>query len=58
MNAYMLILLRLIHVFAGALWVGAAISYLFFVKPTVRSIGPGGPQFMQNLTTRARYWLF
>jgi len=58
MNATLLIFLRLIHVFAGALWIGAAISYLFFVKPTVGSIGPAGPQFMKNLTTRARYPMF
>lgn len=58
MNAYLLISLRLIHVFAGALWIGAAIFYLFFIKPTVKSIGPAGPQFMQSLTTRARYPMF
>lgn len=58
MNTYLLISLRLIHVFAGALWIGAAIFYLFFVKPTVRLIGPAGPQFMQNLTMRARYPMF
>lgn len=58
MNTYLLIALRLFHVVAGTLWVGAAISYLFFVKPTVRSIGPAGPQFMQNLAARARYPMF
>jgi len=58
MNAYLLITLRMIHVFAGALWIGAAIFYLFFIKPTVKSIGPAGPQFMHNLTVRARYPMF
>lgn len=58
MNAYLLIALRLIHVFASALWVGAVFVYLFFVKPTVRSIGLVGPKFMQNLTTRTRYPMF
>lgn len=58
MNTYLLISLRLIHVFAGALWIGAAIVYLFFIKPTAKSIGPVGPQFMQNLAQRARYPIF
>ena len=58
MNSYLLILLRLIHVGAGALWIGAAIVYLFFIKPSVKSIGPAGGQFMQNLTQRRKYPLF
>lgn len=58
MNAYLLFLLRIVHIFAGALWVGAAISYLFFIKPSVKAIGPAGPQFMQNLAERRKYPLF
>ena len=58
MNVYLLILLRLIHVVAGILWGGAAIFYLFFVKPSVKSIGAAGPQFMQKLVERQRYPLF
>jgi hypothetical protein len=40
------------------LWAGAAISYLFFVKPSVRSIGAAGPQFMQSLMERRKYPIF
>jgi uncharacterized membrane protein len=58
MNIYLLILLRAIHVVAGALWMGAAIVYLFYIKPSVKSIGPAGPQFMQNLMERQRYPVF
>lgn len=58
MNITMLIVLRLIHVGAGALWIGAAIVYLFFVKPSVKAIGPAGPQFMQSLTQRQKYPMF
>jgi uncharacterized membrane protein len=58
MNTYLLILLRLVHIFAGALWIGAAISYLFFIKPSVKAIGPAGPQFMQNLAERRKYPVF
>jgi hypothetical protein len=58
MNIYLLNLLRFAHVVGGILWAGAAISYLFFVKPSVKSIGPAGPQFMQNMTQRRRYPIF
>jgi uncharacterized membrane protein len=58
MHTYLIILLRIIHIFAGALWIGAAISYLFFFKPSVKAIGPAGPQFMQNLAGRRKYPLF
>jgi hypothetical protein len=54
MNIYVLNLLRLVHVAAGILWAGAAISYLFFVKPSVSAIGAAGPQFMKNLLERGK----
>ena len=37
MNVYLLIILRFVHIIAGVLWGGAAISYLFFVKPSIQS---------------------
>lgn len=58
MNTYLIIFLRIVHVFAGALWIGAAISYLFFFKPSVKAIGPAGPQFMRTLAERRKYPLF
>lgn len=58
MNIYVLNLLRLVHVAAGILWAGAAISYLFFVKPSVAAIGAAGPHFMQNLMERRKYPIF
>jgi uncharacterized membrane protein len=58
MNIYLLNTLRLVHVVAGVLWSGAAISYLFFVRPSVQSIGAAGPQFMQILMERRKYPIF
>lgn len=58
MNIYVLNLLRFAHVVAGILWGGAAISYLFFVKPSVTAIGAAGPQFMKNLMERRKYPIF
>jgi len=58
MNVFLLIVLRLVHVVAGILWGGAAIYYLFFVKPSVKAIGAVGPQFMQNLMERRKLPIF
>jgi hypothetical protein len=58
MNIYLLNLFRFVHVVAGILWAGASIFYLFFIKPSVKSIGPAGPQFMQNLTQRRKFPIF
>lgn len=58
MTIYPIILLRFVHIVAGILWAGAAISYLFFFKPSIKSIGPAGPQFMQTLTGRRKYPFF
>ena len=55
MNIYLLILFRIIHIFAGVLWVGSAVFFLFFVDPTIKSFGPSGQQFMQHLVNRQRY---
>jgi uncharacterized membrane protein len=55
MNIYSVIILRTIHIFSSVLWVGSAISYLFFVEPTVKSLGPGAPKFMKNFIEKHRY---
>jgi uncharacterized membrane protein len=53
-----LTILRVIHIVAGTLWVGSAVFYLFFVEPTVKSLGPAAPQFMQTLIEKRRYPMF
>lgn len=58
MDTYPLIFLRIVHIFAGTLWIGAGVFYLFFIKPSVKAIGAAGPQFMQNLAERRKYPMF
>lgn len=58
MNIYLVLLFRLVHVVAGILWGGAAVYYLFFVKPSVGAIGAAGPQFMHNLMARRKLPVF
>jgi hypothetical protein len=55
---FVLILLRFIHVVAGACWAGAAVAYFFFFAPTVKGLGPAGPKFMQDLVSKHRYPIF
>ncbi len=58
MNIYLVLLLRIVHIFAGVLWVGAAILFFAFIEPTIKSIGPAGGQFMQYFMERQRYPIF
>jgi hypothetical protein len=58
MNTTLILLFRLVHVVAGSLWGGAAVYYLFFVKPAVKASGPAGPQFMRSLMERRKLPVF
>lgn len=53
-----LIVLRTVHIVAGALWVGAAVFHFFFVTPTVQALGPVGPKFTQELMGKRRFPMF
>lgn len=44
-----LLILRLVHIFCGAFWVGATIYVAMFVLPAVRALGPDGAKFMGQL---------
>ena len=55
---FVILLLRLIHIVAGAFWAGAAVAYFFFFAPTAKGLGPAGPKFMQDLVGKHRYPLF
>jgi uncharacterized membrane protein len=58
MNIYLILFLRIVHILAGALWVGAAVAYFAFFGPTVKSMGAAGGQFMQHLMERRKYPIF
>jgi uncharacterized membrane protein len=51
---FAILLFRLLHIFAGVLWVGGVVMIALFVQPTVRAIGPAGGQFMGYLLTKTR----
>jgi uncharacterized membrane protein len=53
MDEYMVIL-RLIHIFAGIVWVGFAWFMTFVITPTVRASGQDGQVIMRNLFKHSR----
>lgn len=55
---FLIIILRLVHVFAGTFWVGGALLITFFVEPTVRAMGEEGGKFMQRLSSQTRLTSF
>jgi uncharacterized membrane protein len=54
MEEYMVVL-RLVHIFAGILWVGAAWFMVFLVSPAVRAIGQDGQVFMRGFLKHSRF---
>ncbi len=52
--AFLMTVLRLIHITTGAFWAGAACYLAWFVLPAVQAIGPAGAPFMQQLPRTRR----
>ena len=46
---FLIIVLRIIHIFAGVLWVNAAFYNLMFVRPAVRATGAEGQRVNRYL---------
>jgi hypothetical protein len=55
---YYVITLRLIHIFTGVFWAGAAWMIAGFVEPAVRATGPEGGKFMRQLAGPGRLPFF
>jgi putative copper export protein len=51
---FVIILLRVIHIFAAAYWAGAAFFLVRVLLPTVQEAGPDGGKFMQRLALSGR----
>ncbi len=48
------IFVKLLHIFAGVFWMGAAVITIFFVLPAVRAAGPAGGAVMKQLTNERK----
>ncbi len=58
MNIYLILLLRLVHIVAGALWVGSAVMQTVFISPTAKATAPESGKFMQYFMGRRNYGAF
>jgi uncharacterized membrane protein len=50
-----LVVLRLIHIVAGAFWLGAAVTMFLFLQPTARATEPESQRFMLHLLRNRRF---
>ena len=51
---YYLLFLRILHIGAGAFWVGAALSFAFIIKPALKEKDGTGQKFFDYLVTKKR----
>lgn len=51
----LMIILRIIHIFAGVFWVGVSIFNVRFLQPTVQATGSEGQAVMRYLTSHTRF---
>jgi hypothetical protein len=51
MDVYMVVL-RVVHIVAGAFWVGSALLLFLFLQPAAREVGPAAAPFMMQLAKK------
>ena len=51
---YWMLVLRLVHIFAGVFWVGTTLTTGLYLRPATQAAGEGGRQVMHQLITKAR----
>jgi uncharacterized membrane protein len=52
---FLMISMRIIHIFSGVFWAGTSFFMLSFVAPSVIATGAEGQKFMQQLAFRTRF---
>lgn len=52
------LLIRVIHIFCGTFWLGAALMLAGFIEPAVDALGPEGGKFIQRMVGPGRFGLF
>ncbi len=52
-----IILLRIVHIFAGVFWVGGGIFMVAYLEPTAKATALAGQRFMQYLMVQRRFSL-
>ena len=54
-NDWLRLILRIIHIVAGAFWFGGVAMMTFFIAPTLREMGDAGPKFVANLVRNRKF---
>jgi uncharacterized membrane protein len=54
----LVVVLRIIHIFAAIFWGGGALTMEFFISPSVAAAGEGGQQVARHLTNKIRIHVF
>ena len=54
-GALIISILRLLHIVAGLIWVGAAIMMSFYVEPSAERSGADGAGFLRALYSKTNY---
>jgi uncharacterized membrane protein len=52
-NTFMIVF-RIVHILAGAIWFGSLTVLVFFIQPSGASLGPSAGPFIQELLARRR----
>jgi len=52
------LVVRVIHIFCGTFWAGAAIALAAFVEPALGALGPDAGKFMERMMGRGRFGMF
>jgi len=50
--SYLIITLRIIHIFCGIFWAGYALFNYYYLQPTVKALGADGQKTMQYLSQK------
>ncbi len=51
----LMVVLRVVHIFAGVFWAGASFLFVSLLQPTFAATGAEGQKVMQHLTQRTRW---
>jgi uncharacterized membrane protein len=51
---YLMLILRLTHILAGVFWVGATLTTIVYLKPTLESSGEAGQKVLERFVTNIR----
>jgi uncharacterized membrane protein len=55
---WLMIVLRLVHIFAGVAWAGAAALFFFFIEPTINKLGPDAEAFVDEVVNKRKLPLY